>query len=199
MKRLGKRLLRVLTLALALTIAAVLLPYARDWLGAYLPQGKYERASRLLSHEMQRAGELTAVRHVEQGVMKTETNALFIGSVQSVSVPYTYEIGLGFSLDEVRLTPTERSISVAVPEIRMLYDSFQPSGEAEVHDFWYRLTEKQYQKMLDDQAAACREKYLGDADAQAQAWDAACEALRTLLSQMAGEKLPLAFERAGTN
>ena len=193
MKRLLKFLLRVAALALALTLAAALFPYARQWLAALLPQGKYERFSSQLTHEMEKAGELTAVRYSDTGVMEAQTNALLIGSVQQVRVPYSYEIGLGLSLADVQLTATDAGLVAAVPETRMLYDSFQVTGEPEVNDFWYRLTEGRYQEMLNGQAAACRAAYLENHQYQDEAWDAACEAIGALLAQWAGEQLPLTF------
>lgn len=193
MKSIAKWFLRVAALALALILALTLLPYAPKWLASLLPKGRYDQVSTLLTHEMQKAGELTAVRHKDTGLMKATTSALLIGQVQKVSVPYVYEIGLGISLSEVVLTPTETGITVTVPPTRMLYDSFQITGEPEVEDFWYRLTEGRYQEMLNSQAAQCRADYLQNAAYQQEAWDAACEALKALLAQWAGEQLPLRF------
>lgn len=198
MKRLLKRILRVISLALALTIAFALYPYARDWLKSHMPQGKYERISTLLTHELQEAGELTAVRFQDTGVMHTETNALFLGSVQEVTVPYAYEIGLGFPLSEVTIQAQGSVIQVSIPEIRMLYDSFQVTGEPEVRDFWYQLTESRYQKMLDDQAKSCREAYQDPDLVKEAAWDAACKALESLFSQWADESLILSFVPAAS-
>ena len=193
MKKLLKRLLRTLSLALALTLAAVFYPYIQGWLGDLLPQGKYERISTLLTHELQEAGELTVLRYEDTGVMHTQTNALFLGSVQEVTVPYAYEIGLGFPLNEVVIQPGETAIQVIVPPIRMLYDSFQVTGSPEVKDFWYHLTESRYQKMLDDQAAACREAYAHPEAYHQEAWGAACKTLESLFAQWTRESLPLTF------
>ena len=196
MKRLLKWALRVLSLALILAAAAALFPYVRGWLGGLLPQAKYERTAALLSHEMEKAGELTAVRHTDTGVMTARTNALLIGTVQQVSVSYAYEIGLGFSLADVRLRAEEGSLIAALPEIRMLYDRFEVTDAPQVQDFWYRLTEARYQQMINDQAAACRAEYLENPAFREEAWSAACEALEKLFSQWAGESLSVRFVRA---
>lgn len=193
MKRLLKFPLRVVALALALILAATLFPYAQQWLSELLPQGKYERFSKQLTHKMEKAGELTAVRYSDTGMMEAQTNALLIGSVQRVKVPYAYEIGLGLSLADVRLTATDTELVAAIPEARMLYDSFQVTGEPEVNDFWYRLTETRYQEMINEQAAACRSAYLENQQYLEEAWSAACEAIGALLVQWAGEQLPLTF------
>jgi len=193
MKRFFKRILRIISLALALMLAAVFYPYAKDWLQGIFPQGKYERISTLLTHELEEAGELTAIRYTDTGIMYAETNALFLGSVQQVSVPYAYEIGLGFPLSEVKIQPLENAMEVTLPQIRMLYDSFQVTGEPEVNDFWYHLTESRYQKMLDDQALSCREEYLEGEQYRQEAWDAACKTLQTLFAQWANESLIITF------
>lgn len=193
MKRLGRLLVRVAVLALALSLAAALFPYVRDLARSLLPQGKYRQTAALISHEMEKAGELTAVRHIDWEVLESSTKALWIGDVQQVRVPYRYEIGLGIHMKEVRLETEEDGIRVAVPPADMLYDSFRVTGEAEVTDFFYPLQEKQYQDMLDAQAAACREKYLTDAAFMESAWQEACAALRDLISQWTGEEVPLTF------
>ena len=193
MKKMLKRFVRILSLALSLTLAAVFYPYIQSWLGNLLPQGKYERISILLTHELREAGELTVLRYEDTGIMHTKTNALFLGSVQEVTVPYAYEIGLGFPLSEVIVQAEESAIQVVIPPIRMLYDSFQVTGTPEVRDFWYQLTETRYQKMLDDQAAACRDGYLREESYQAEAWNAACKTLESLFTQWTQENLSLSF------
>lgn len=196
MKRLLKWLSRVVALALALLLAVTLLPYTGNWLRQLLPQGKYEQTSTLLTHEMQKVGELTAVRHSDTGVMVATVDALLVGTVQRVIVNYAYEIGLGLRLSDVTLTPTESGITVSVPDAQMLYDSFTVTSQPEINDFWYRLTESRYQEMLDEQAASCRAGYLDDNDLMQQAWDAACQQLAALFAQWTDEGLPLQFVHA---
>lgn len=194
MRTVLKFLLRALALALAITLVIVIYPYARQWLSSILPQGKYEQVSKLLSHQMEKAGELTAIKHTDTGLMTSTTNAFLIGNVQTVKVPYAYEIGLGFKLSDVRLDSGESGITAYLPPITMLYDSFQVTGEPEVKDFWYKLSEKKYQQMLDEQAEKCRAEYIGNEKYLQEAWEAACEALEKLFLQWSGEKLSLTFE-----
>ena len=195
MKRVLKWILRPLCLGVALVIAATIYPYASEWIRDILPQGKYEQTAEMLTHQMEKAGELTAVSYQDTGIMEANTSALFLGNVQQVKAPYAYKIGLGINLDEVELIATETGITVLLPEARMIYDSFEITGDPEINDFWYHLTEEKYQQMINNQAQACREEYLGDASYLAQAWDAACEALDKLLIQWAGQDLPLKYEK----
>ena len=195
MKRLGKRILKIVALALAIALATALFPYARDLLNAWLPQGKYRRAAVLISHEMEKAGELTAVRYIDREMMEATTNALLVGTVQRVKAPYTYEIGLGISLSQVEVKGTEGGITISVPPVEVLYDSFQVTGDPQIEDFWHLLTQNRYQEMLNAQAAACREKYVQDETCMQAAWKAACEALEKLIVQWTGEEVPLRFEQ----
>ena len=50
-----------------------------------------------------------------------------------------------------------------------------------------------YQRLVDDQHAACRLGYEGNTEYMAQAWDAAVDQLTQLFAQWAGEELPLTF------
>ena len=196
MKRVLKWILRPICLGLALVIAAAVYPYAKDWIRDLFPQGKYEQTAEMLTHQMEKAGELTAVTYQDTGIMEANTTALLIGNVQQVKAPYTYKIGLGIGLDEVELIATETGIIVRLPEAQMIYDSFQITGDPEINDFWYHLTEEKYQQMINKQAQICREEYLENAAYLAEAWDAACEALDKLLNQWAGQDLPLKYEKA---
>ena len=197
MKAVGKRLLKIVSLALAITLAAALFPYVRDLAARLLPKGKYEQAVQVISHEMEKTGELTALRFTDQEVMENTTNALFIGEVQKVTVPYTYEIGLGVDLSRVTAEAGDGGITVKVPEAGMIFDSFRVSGDPTVSDFFYPLNETRYQEMQDRQAADCRARYLNDPEKMDKAWQAACEALRGLIRQWTGEELPIRFIRAG--
>lgn len=197
MKRLGKWLLRVTAVAVGIALAVFLVRYGWDFVSGTLLKGKYERSAEIISHEMQKGGELTSVKYSDQAVMESTTKALLIGDVQKVTVPYAYEIGLGVRLDAVSVAAGEDGITVTVPDARMIYDSFQVTGEPQISDFLYPLNESRYQEMLDAQAAECREKYLSDAACLEKAWDEACAYIRSLAEQWTGESgLNLTFAKA---
>ena len=193
MKWLGKRLVRIISSALAIILAAVLFPYMKPWLSDLLPEGKYQRLSVLLTHELEEAGEMTVLKYSDTGIMHTETNALFLGKIQEVTVPYAYEVGFGFKLSDVHVRPDENGLAVYLPEIIILYDTFQATDNPEIKDFWNLLSQKQYQKMLDDQAAACRKEYASNDLYRQETWDAACKALDGLFKQWSGQSLALTF------
>ena len=196
--RLLKRIVLIVTLALAIILADVFSPYIKKWMAGFLPHINYETAAVQLTHEMEKAGELIAVRYTDTGIMTGDLKALFLGSVGKVTAPYLYEIGLGVKLTDIKLTPEENELKVTVPAAQMLYDNFQVTGEPESKDFWnLPFQEQRYQRMQDEQQAACREKYLADPAAMQQAWETVCEQLEALFRQWTGENLQLRFLKEG--
>ena len=196
MKRFGKWLLRVLATAAGIALAVFIVRYGWDWVNGSVLGGKYKRATEIISHEMLKGGEMTSVKYFDQAVMESSTKALLIGDVQKVTVPYAYEIGLGIQMDRVTVEAKEDGIAVAVPKAKMIYDSFQVTGEPKVSDFLYPLSKSRYQEMLDAQAKECREKYLSGDEFLNAAWEEACALIRAQAEQWTGEKeLKLVFQK----
>ena len=195
--RILRRLAAIAALALALVLADVMSPYIKNWMYRVLPHLDYHAAAERLTHEMEKAGELIAVRHTDTGVMTGTINAKFLGTVSQVTAPYLYEIGLGIKLEDVKLSPDEAQLTVTVPQAQALYDHFQVTGEIRNNDFWGLASQQRYQQMLDEQQAACRQAYLDDPQFMQQAWEAACEQLEILFRQWTGESLQLRFLREG--
>ena len=195
--RLLRRIVIILTLALAIILADVFSPYIKKWMAGFLPHINYETAAVQLTHEMEKAGELIAVRYTDTGIMTGDLKALFLGSVGKITAPYLYEIGLGVKLTDIKLTPEENELKVTVPAAQMLYDNFQVTGEPESQDFWRLTGQQQYQKMQDQQQEACRGKYLADPAVMRQAWETVCEQLEALFRQWTGEDLRLRFLKEG--
>ncbi len=195
--RLLRRLALIATLALALVLADVLSPYVKNLLYRILPGVDYHSAAVQLTHEMEKAGELIAVRHTDTGVMTGTINAKFLGAVSQVTAPYLYEIGLGIKLEDVKLTPDESQLTVTVPQAQVLYDHLQVTGDVQNNDFWGLATQQRYQQMLNERQAACRQGYLDDPQFMQQAWEASCEQMEKLFRQWTGENLQLRFLREG--
>lgn len=193
MKKAFKFILRIISLAAIIALTIVLYPHVSELINDTILDGKYERTSVMLTQEMKKAGELTAIRHQETGLMEAKVDAAFIGTVGIVKAPYTYEIGLGFALSEVVLSATDEGIEAALPDIRMLYDQFQITGKPEISDWWQLMTEQRYQQMINDQHAACRNEYLKRHENMEAAWQAACEQLEELFSGWAGETVTVTF------
>ena len=195
--RIARRLILIVTLALALILADMLSPTVKSWVYRLLPHVDYQSAAVQLTHEMEKAGELIAVRHTDTGIMTGTINAKFLGTVSQVTAPYLYEIGLGVKLEDVKLTAGESELTVTVPRAQVLYDHFQVTGDIQNNDFWGLNTQQRYQQMLDERQAACRQGYLNDPQFMQEAWEASCEQLETLFRQWTGENLQLRFLREG--
>lgn len=195
--RLVRRLGAILTLALALTLANVFSPYIKNWVYRLLPGIDYQSAVTQLTHEMEKAGELIAVRYTDTGVMTGTRDALWVGTVSKVTAPYLYEIGLGIKLEDVKLEIGENELIVIVPQPQVLYDQFQVTGDVQKNDFWGMLNEQRFQQIQNDQRDACRQAYLGDPQCLEKAWDASCEQMEALFRQWTGENLQLRFLREG--
>ncbi len=186
----------VLILALAIILAQYFSPYIKAWLDRTFFRIDYQQTATQLTHEMEKVGELIAVRHTDTGVLDGEIKAKLIGTVSHVSAPYTYEIGLGVKLEEVRLTPSENLLTVEVPKAGMLYDRFEVTGKPESNDFWRLGSQDRYQAMVNAQQETCRKAYLEDPACLEEAWNSACEQLTILFKQWTNENLRLEFIQA---
>lgn len=186
----------VVMLALAIVLASYFSPYITDWLNQVIFRIDYRQTATQLTHEMEKVGELIAIRNTDTGVLDGDINAMFIGSVSHITVPYTYEIGLGVKLENVTLTPEDTRLVVGVPDAEMLYDRLEVTGKPENKDFWGLSTQERYQSMLNARQAECRKAYLDDPTHMEQAWEASCEQLTALFLQWTGESLRLEFVHA---
>lgn len=186
----------VVMLALAIVLASYFSPYITGWLNQVIFRIDYRKTATELTHEMEKVSELIAIRNTDTGVLDGDIKAKLIGSVSHITVPYTYEIGLGVKLENVTLTPEDTRLVVAVPDAEMLYDRFEVTGKPENKDFWGLSTQERYQSMLNEQQAACRKAYLDDPANMEQAWEASCEQLKVLFMQWTGESLRLEFVHA---
>ena len=186
----------IVALALAIVLASYFSPYITGWLNQVLFHIDYRQTATQLTHEMQEVGELIAIRHTDTGVLDGDIRAMLIGSVSRITVPYTYEIGLGVKLEKVTLTPEETRLVVAVPDAEMLYDRFEVTGKVDNRDFWGLSTQDRYQSMLNEQQNACRKAYLDNAECMEQAWKSSCEQLKAMFLQWTGESLRLEFIHA---
>ncbi|MBE5786781.1 MAG: hypothetical protein E7324_04490 [Clostridiales bacterium] len=199
MKRMGKRVIRyfitVISIALIIGLVIAILPHLKLLTDQLLSGDKYKRTTLMLEEKMEQTGELTAIRYEQTGVMNANVDAALLGTVGSITAPYRYEAVYGFSLADVELIAGEDGITAVLPPVRILYDKFQLTDDAQIQDFWNLVTEKRYQQVLDRQAAECRMKYETPAYAK-EAWVAACEELQGMFTKWTGEELPVTFLQA---
>ena len=184
MKLIGKWLLRIVSSAAIMALMVALLPYATNLLGLLFPNPDPIYATTLLKREMAKVGKLTCMEYKDTGIAAATTEALFLGDVQKVSVPYEYVIALGVDLEQVKISATEDSVVLTIPPTQMLYDSFNVTGEAQIEDFWLPLSQSRYQKILDDRAAACQKDILTNEDLMEEARKATHEKVAALYRQL---------------
>lgn len=194
MKTIKKLLIKLLSIAIVIFLIITFWPSIRSWLAGMLPNSQFEHTSTQLSHTMESKGDLVIATYTDTGVAYAKKDAALIGTVAEVNVPYQYEINFGFPLSEVTLTATEKGITVKIPPIRVLSENFSVTGEVKKNDFWRLIDENSYQRIINDQAAACLAQYTANDAYATDLWNAACKALTTSLCEWSGDAdLPLTY------
>lgn len=183
MKRLLRYLARVAGTALTIVLIVVLLPYASRWASSILPDlgGAALNTSILLSHQMQQSARLETATVEDEGVLNASTNAMFLGTVQNVTIQYMYRASLGIDLRKVEIKVEGSTVTLLLPEIEILSDSLTPVQTVK-DDFWYPLTEERRQKLLQDELDKCRERCLTEYAASDEAWQNTVSALSDTVS-----------------
>lgn len=183
MKRLLRYLARVAGKALTIVLIVVLLPYASRWASSILPDlgGAALNTSILLSHQMQESARLETATVEDEGVLNASTSAMFLGTVQNVSIQYVYRASLGIDLRKVEIKVEGSTVTLLLPEIEILSDSLTPVQTVK-DDFWYPLTEERRQKLLQDELDKCRERCLTEYAASDEAWQSTVSALSDTVS-----------------
>ena len=183
MKKLLRYLARVVATALTIVLIAVLLPYASRWASSILPDlgGAALNTSILLSHQMQESARLETATVEDEGVLNASTSAMFLGTVQNVTIQYVYRASLGIDLRKVEIKVEGSTVTLLLPEIEILSDSLTPVQTVK-DDFWYPLTEERRQKLLQDELDKCRERCLTEYATSDEAWQNTVSALSDTVS-----------------
>ncbi|MBQ8654210.1 MAG: DUF4230 domain-containing protein [Clostridia bacterium] len=199
MKTFLRWLAKLLTTAAAVLLTIVLLPYASDLMTAYLPDlsGAARNISVTLSRNLQETGRLEVMLAQEEGVLESSTEALFLGTVQKVSVQYIYRASVGIDLTRVQVKVQGRVVTLLLPEPEILNDSLEP-GQIVRDDFWYPLTDTRLQKLIEDEKLRCRSRYLSEQADSSLLWDYTVSALSNTVAQWLGvhdEGVTIRYER----
>ncbi|MBQ8202392.1 MAG: DUF4230 domain-containing protein [Clostridia bacterium] len=178
MKKFFQWLLKLIGSALTMVIVLALLPHASRLMASLMPDesGAAIRASAVIARKLETTARLETLAVSEEGVLNYDINAAFIGTVASVNVKYQYNASFGIDLKSVRMQVSGSRIIFSLPEPILLNDSLTPI-EVYRNDDWYPyFDDNDYQKLLEDERIACRERYLSGEYAQ-QLWDAATTAM----------------------
>ena len=199
MRRVGKWLSKVLAGAVSTVLVIVLLPWGAKLAWRYLPDisGHTEVVAQTLSRRFEESARLETLRIEEEGVLTSSTSALFLGTVQEVTIRYRYALSLGIDLQAVTVSAQGHSLTLTLPPLEALADSLTPE-EVTRNDFWYPLTERQRKSLLEKERLACRARCLEEQNASPDAWEQTCRMIDTTiagwLEDAAG--LHIVYERA---
>ncbi|MBR6028771.1 MAG: DUF4230 domain-containing protein [Clostridia bacterium] len=187
LKRFGLWLLKLVTRALAIGLAVVMLPYLARFVASVTPDAASRAAtvSAILSHKMAESARLETARITDEGVLSSSVNALFLGEVQNVVIYYTYEASFGIDLSKTQVEQAGTTVVVRLPEVELLLDSLTPT-RTEITDFWLRLSERDRARLLQEEQQTCRGRYLDNAEEMAKLRQTAEEALRTTVGKWMG-------------
>ncbi len=200
MKKLLHWMGRVAGSAVTLALVIVLLPYVSRLTAAVMPDlsGLAVKTCATLSQTMTGSARLETAVVDEEGVLSNELNALFLGSVASLTMRYQYHASVGIDLTRVQMRVSGRKITFLLPPLEVLSDSITPV-ETVRDDFWYGygFDDKTCQALLEQERAACREKWLADTAQSDALWEKTEEAFRSTitgwLDASAGRSLTFEF------
>lgn len=184
MKRIGKRLAKIVASAATIVLALVMLPYGAKLAQRFLPDlsGRAVIAAETLSRRFEESARLETLKIEEEGVLTSSTSALFLGTVQEVTIRYLYEISLGIDLRQVIVRVEGGSLTLVLPPMEVLADSLTPTS-IDRSDFWYPLTDRQRETLLERERMACRTRCLEEAMASQDTWQQACRMLDATIAQ----------------
>ena len=192
MKRIGKWLLGLITSALTLVLVIVLLPYAAKWVARIMPDESAAaiRASVVLSQKLEQSAKLETLHVTEEGALNYEVKAAFLGTVASINADYTYEGSFGIDLRQVTMT---RDGSV----LMLTLDSLTPADITRDSALYPYLDDNDWQRVLEDERVACRERYLSGERAS-ELWDATVAAMEATVAQWMADAggFTVRYERA---
>ena len=179
MKRIGKRigrwLARIVAGAISTVLVIVLLPWGAKLAWRYLPDitGHTEVVAQTLARHFEESARLETMKIKEDGVLTSSTSALFLGTVQQVTIRYRYEMSLGIDLREVSVSAQGHTLTITLPRLEVLSDSLTPE-EVTRDDFWYPLTEKRRKALLEAERITCRTRCLEEQSTSADTWEQTC-------------------------
>lgn len=186
MKKTVRFLAKVLALLLAILLLVTFWPNIVSQLRSWVfPPEAIVLETDQLSHELQEMGILVTRQYADEGTFTASMPAIIIGEAQRVTVPYRYQIDFGVDLEQADIHAVDDGLLlVTLPAASMIHDSLEVTGEIEVYDFFYPLTEARYQEILDEQHRTLRQAYLDDETHALGALETAKEKVGALLASL---------------
>ena len=192
MRRAGRGMLRWLRRMTATTAAIVLslalLPQVWSWLNDRLPElsGSTETISMVLSRHLEESSRLETSVVDDEGITTSRVDALIMGTVQTVTIRYRYQASIGIDLRRVSYSLEDGHLLMSLPPLEVLLDRITPIS-VDRKDFWYPLTERRRQKLLNDELLRCRTHYLEENSETEAAWENTVSVMHATLGSWLGE------------
>lgn len=186
MKKFLRWLAGIIGSALTMVLVLVMLPHATRLLASIMPDesGAAIKASAILSQKLDSSARLETMKVTEEGVLSYQIDAAFIGTVGGVDVSYTYEGSFGIDLQKVQMQLSGAAITFVLPAPEVLADSLTPKEVARNSLYPY-FDDNDYEKVLEEERIACRERYLSG-EYEQQLWDATVQAFEATVAQWIG-------------
>lgn len=201
MKKIISFLVKIIALLLVILLLVTFWSEISGFLRNVLTNtGKNVLETSQISHELKEVGILISRQYTDSGILVSTLPALIIKEAQRVTIPYEYTIDYGVDLEQASIRAVDEGLlMVSLPPAQMIHDALRVTGEVEVVDFLYPLTEARYQQILDEQTETLRQAYLDDPTHAQAALETAQDKVRGLLESMldaqgAGDIWSVVFE-----
>lgn len=194
MKRIGKWLVRIISLAAIVTLVVAFMPAISNFVSWLLPSNA-STSSILLKSKMLEMGKLVTVEYTDSYQLNSHVSAIFFDA-QVVSFPYDYQIKLGIDLEKVEVVPKSNQLLLRVPNVEVISDQIIQTGETQKWDLFYPFTDKAYEKLLREETEKRRNDYLNDNEKMHAIWQTSVDKLKQLLSSWLNQSqlFPLKFD-----
>ena len=181
MKSILKWVAGIVGTALSLVLVIVLLPYAADLAEKVMPgiEAAAQRTAGELRHSMTNSRRLETIRVSDTDVVSNEFE--IAGVVWGgISFRYEYKASYGIDLAKVELLVSGSTITMLLPEPELILDELVPSDVSR-DDFWVRITDAEYERIMEREKLLCRDRYLSG-DRREELWSATMQAMSETVS-----------------
>lgn len=187
---------KVVGAAIALALVVTLLPYTTDLANLIMPDitSAAERTAGEISHSLTQSRRLETIRVSDEGTCSNDFDiaGVYVGGVK---FDYQYNASFGIDLEKVQMIVNGSRITFVLPQPELIMDELIPSNIAR-RDFLVNISDKDYEKIKENEKLHCRERYL-TGDRADQLWDAAKAAFaETVESWLTSVDPRLTFEYA---
>lgn len=162
MKKAGRWALSLVSKAIVVVLAVLLLPFAGSLWNLIRPDvhGEIQVQSRIIEQKL-KASERLEVTTVEESVLEAKTKVVLFGTVGTTTIRYRYTASIGFDLSKVMMTEDSDRIVFTLPKPEILNDGIE-ALEINRHNFFSKAIEKSVETLLAEQKNTCRKHYLSD-------------------------------------